>query len=383
MPATFQIPGPNSFYIPSPQVTGLIVSLISNPSKFAINEYIAKRPSDRQIGVYLELDSSEAIRVTDVNEYNWASGTRRPDGSENTIGARMKSFKTQRRNITFEIPNEVIDQADYDVMAHYAAGNMTRMWTLLTKSIISYLETTTNWVDAGKGITHHATATALGGGLWGAATAANQYIRKTLDKATENIMLDSNGVVDEESLVLVLSPGAARQMVATGEFQDYLKNNSFALANVMGTQLTDPKGKAVRTRNRLFGLPNQIYGWELVVEDAVINTARKGAAPTRSFVKSDNSAILLSRQDALPGDRVGSAPVTNYSTFQLFYWDKEATYATTKEGIYGKNADFGSLLSVGFYNNLRDEIYEGFITSNWATEMVAPETGYLITNLFS
>lgn len=383
MPYPYQIPGPNNAYTPTPAVTGLITSMIADPNKFPINDYIAKRPSDRQFGVYIELDSPEAIRITDVNDYYWASGTRRPDGSNNTIGFAMKSFKTIRRNVTFEIPTEVMDQADYDVMAHYAAANMTRMWTLLTKSIVAYLETTANWEVSDKGIDHSATATALGGGLWNAGTVATPYIRQTLDQVTQNIMLDSNGVVDEDSLTLVISPGAARQMVKTAEFQDYMKNNSFALAQVMGTQQVDPKGKTVRTRNRLFGLPNQIYGYELVVEDSVINTAQKAATPSRSFIKSDNSAVVLSKKDNLPGDRVGSAPVSNFSTFQLFYWDKEASYANTKEGLYGKKAEMGGLVNVGFYNNLRDEIYEGFITSNWATEMVAPETGYLITNLFS
>jgi hypothetical protein len=46
--------------------------------------------------------------------------------------------------------------------------------------------------------------------------------------------------------------------------------------------------------------------------------------------------------------------------------------------LYEKKGEFGNLLNVGFYNNLRDEMYEGFITCNWATELVAPETGFLI-----
>jgi hypothetical protein len=189
--------------------------------------------------MYIELDSDESYRITDVNDYNWASGTRRPDGSANTVGFRFKSFKTIRRNVSFEIPWEVMDQADYDVLAHHAATNMTRMFTLLTKSIIDHLQDPAVWQDTTKNIDHSQTATFLGGGPWASATSSNEYIRRSLDSATEKILLDSGGTVDEDSLVLVISPQLARTIVATSEFQDYLKNNSFALVNKMGEQFVD------------------------------------------------------------------------------------------------------------------------------------------------
>lgn len=373
----FYNPGTNNAYIP--ELNGLVAALIRNPNKFKINEYVQFRPTDKEIGVYAKIDNSESARVVTLDEYQWADGADRPMHTDGNVGFKFPTYKTIRFDTGFVLTNKTIMQASFDVQAVHIASHLQKMMTLQTHDIINSLENTANWSDSDLNVNHAATATALGGGPWASATSTNLNIRKSLNKAEENIIRDTHGLIDQSQLYLVLSPGLANTIANTSEIQDYVKANPFALAQIRGDQYTDSKGNVRKGRNRMFGLPDQLYGYELVVEDAVRVSSRKGSAITRGFLKSNDSAIILSKQDILPGDLAGSESSTmNFSTFQVYYWGGEGEATQTVQGMNTLDTEMGGLLTVEFFNDIRNRRLEGHVTGNWAKVFVAPESGYLI-----
>lgn len=372
----YNYPGVNNAYLP--ELNGMVAALIRDPNKFKINNYVSFRPSDTQVGTYVKIDNSQSARVVSLDSNVWADAAERPFHVEGNVGFKFETFRTKRYNTGYVLSNATILQAAFDVQAFHVASHLARMMTITTTRIMSKLEDVTSWVDSDINIDHSETATALGGGPWSAATSTNLNIRKSLNTAERNIIRDSLGTVDQGVLYLVISPGLAATIANTTEIQQYVVNNPYALAQIRGDQYVDSYGKVRKGRNRMFGLPDQLYGYELIVEDAVRVTSELGSSVARSFIKSDSSAVILSKIDGLPGDQVGSAPTTNFSTYQIFYWGDEQASGRQVTGINDFATSPGGLLSVEYYYDIRNRRQEGHVTTNWEDVLVAPETGYLI-----
>lgn len=367
-------PGPTNTYVPSLDATGQIIQFVRDPKRFRVNNYIAYRPAKQMVGLYMVYDRDNPARVVTEAEYQWADGEPRPDGYNNLDGFDLREYRTKRYDIPFTVGNLTREQASWDIVASQAAGRLMQYMTLQTWLITQTLENTANWtLTSGN---HFADCNTLNGGAgyWDTGDTASNPIQKTLYAALDAIMLDTNATVTMDDLRLIIGVRAARQMRTSREITDYIKQSPQALAQVRG-ELPNP--------NVEFGLPAKLFGFEVMVESAVRVSSRKTATGfntgTRNYIKDPTSAIILSKQDGLPGDQVNATmPTPNFSTFQVFYYDGPNSQNNNSD------ADGPSgLYTVETFEDTRNKRLDGHVVTNFDRRLVAPESGYLITGILS
>jgi hypothetical protein len=363
-------PSPTNVYVPSLDATGQIIAFIRNPDQFRFNRYVAYRKASKMVGLYMVYDRDNPARIVTEAEYAFPDGAVRPDGFENLDGFDLREYRTRRFDIPFTVGNLTRAQASWDIVAAQAAGRLQQWATLFTNSVVSLLETAANW-----GGVHVADANTLNGnaGFWDTGDTASNPIQKTIYAAVEAIRSDTNSMVSLKDLKMILGVSAARRIRTSREITDYIKGSPDATAQIRG-EVDNP--------NVDFGLPAKLYGIELVVEDAVRVTSRKTATgfnnATRTFIKEPQSAIIVSKQDGLPGDQVGDFPTPNFSTFQVFYYvgDGPESGEAAKQGPSG-------LYTVETFADSRNLRLDGHVVTNFDRRLVAPESGYLIQNILS
>jgi hypothetical protein len=147
--------------------------------------------------------------------------------------------------------------------------------------------------------------------------------------------------------MLVISPTIANQLAQTEEVQSYVKNYPAALPFLGGTDVFAK-----------YGLPANLFGVQIVVDDSVKVTTKKGAASTtRSFVYG-NSAVFVSR----PGGLVGVEGSTSFSTVQIMAFED---------------------MTVENWDDPKDRRIEGRVIDNSSAELVAPVSGLLVADVTS
>lgn len=363
-------PGPTNTYVQSLDATGQIIAYVRDPKRFRINSYLAYRPAKQMVGLYCVLDRDNQARVVTEAEFAWADGQARPDGYNNLDAFDLREYRTKRFDIPFTVGNLTREQASWDIVASQAAGRMQQYMTLQTLLAIQTLETAGNWGAN----TNDANVLNDGAGFWDTSDTASNAIQKSIYAAIEAVMLATNGVVTMDELRLVIGVKAARRLRTAREITDYIKGSPQALAQVRG-ELPNP--------NVEFGLPAKLFGVELVVENAVRVTSRKTTSGfnngTRSFIKDPSSAVLMSKVDALPGDQVNATmPTPNFSTLQVFYYDGPNTQNNNSEA-----EGPSGLYTVETFEDTRNKRLDGHVVTNFDRRLVAPESGYLITNILS
>lgn len=351
-------PSATNTWIPSWDATGQVIGFCRSPKNFRINDYAAFRPAKKMVGVYLKYDSLQFVRVPTDDEFTWADGGERPSGNNNLLGFDFLEYATQRRDFPVTLGNLSVAQTDWPIMAAHSQMTMSQAMTSLTRRALNVLEATANWGS------NFGTATALGGGLWLGSTVANGFIRKTIDQVVVNILLTTNGLVTPDQIRMILAPATAKAIAEAPETIDYLKQSPFAMAQVMG----DVPGK-----NRLFSLPDVLYGVSVEVETATVEPNRKGATSGRAFVKDSNKVVFATKQDMGTADFVGDKnTLPNMSTFQIFYY-----------GEQGETDAKNGLVTVETWDDVRNKRMEVHCVQNTIEKMVASESGYLVTNVLS
>lgn len=351
-------PSGTNTWVPSHEATGQTIAFFRNPKRFKFNDYVSFRPANKMVGLYLELNPDDPARVVTDEEYVWPDGAERPSGNNNLNGFEFKEYRTIRRDFAFTLGNLSVEQASWDIIASHTALVMQQAATLLTMRIVEQIEdTTTNFSS------YTSTATSLAGGKWSAATTTNPYVMKTFNGAVNEITKNTNSMVGAGEICCVMSPTVAKALKESAELIDFLKQSPEAYAQVTGSK----PGK-----NTMFGLPDQIYGVDIVVEDAVRVSTRKGITQTRAYIKNGTDVTFLSKKDALPGDQVGDFPTPNFSTFQVFYYGENGE--TSKPDGSGMG-----LISVETWDDVRNKRKEGHAVMNTAEKVVAARSGYVVT----
>jgi len=295
--------GINNTFIKDHAASGrMVVEYSRNPKDFRLPNYIQVKPVTKQEGYYLAIDVLQAGRLVGgtVDDFVWTDGMDRPQTNAHGQEFNWKAFKTIRRNISDRLGDLARQQADWSIEDTQEGSQAQQAMTLRTKLVHTALATSANW-DA----SHFLNVTSIAGvgGAWNASLSTNQYIRKSINYAVKTILLDTLSKVRKEDLILVLNPTAALAISETQELIDVIKQSADAYDQVRGA------GKWAA-----WGIPDRLYGLEVVVEDTAIVTSPKGAAtPTKSFVMADATAMVLSR----PGGLVAkNGP--SFSTVTLF-----------------------------------------------------------------
>lgn len=300
---TAAYPGPNNTYLLSHEATNnLIVAFSRNPKSFPYAEYVQIVPVSKQTGAWLKITAEEAARVVvaDDADIRWGDGQEAPMHNESGETFEWQTYITYRRAQGFNLGDLTIEQASWSVLEMHNQIYAQQMMTRRTAGAHTLLATSGNWPSD-----QTATATVAGGGKWDVSTTTDLFIKKSLRYAAHQIVKATLGQVQPESMMLVISPDVAAKMSESQEVHQYLKESPFALAQIRGDS---------PSQNGKYGLPDSLYGYKIVIEDAVKVTNVKGATIARSFVCSGDEAYMLSRPGGLMG-HYGSPSFASISVF--------------------------------------------------------------------
>lgn len=317
MPATY--PSGSNTFVPDLDASGrLIVGFSRNPKAFPLNRYVQIIPVKKTIGLYLNITAEEAARLVgnDGQEFDWPDGADAPTGENGTESFEFLNYRCKRQAYPVRLGDLAVEQADWGIkQVHYNIKAQQAM-TARTQRAVTQLTTSGNYDSS-----HVLNVTAISGngGTWAASTTARGDIKRSLNTAAELILQDTLSVVRPDQLRLVLSPRGARIISECQEIIDHIKGSPDALAQIRGE---------LPGNNVLFGLPDKLYGFEVVVEDTVRVSSKKGATTSRSFLWPQASAVMCARV----GELEGEADSPNFSTCGLFVYEKDdMTVETLKD----------------------------------------------------
>lgn len=338
-----------------PEATGQVVAFVRKESEFPLNRYCTYIPSPATVGLYAKLGRDHFARIVSDAENAWHDGAERPVQNYNQVAFEMVEFATQRRSYSWTLGHDTVNQAKlFKIKLAHMDGAISQAMTNRTNRVVSMLETTSNWG------THYETANTLNGGAgtWDAASddpdnANYLAIAKSLYEAARRINLATNGKVKIGDLRLIVSPGLAIAMSQSGEISNYVRETP--QAHKVIREGLDPDV------NNLWGMPASYRGFEIVVEDTPIVSERHNSSGTeattnRTYVKADNSAVLVTRQGGLDGEY----GTRSYSTVQLYHYQE--------------------LLRVEARDDAWNRRVEGAVSENIKELIAASPTGFLITN---
>jgi hypothetical protein len=241
--------------------------------------------------------------------------------------------------------DQAIGQADWDVLNQHAAIKAQQAMTARTQKAITALTTAGNYAS-----THTSAVASISGntGNWSASTTARQDVKRSLNSAADLILKDTLAAVDVNDLILVMSPTCARKVSECQEIVDHIKGSPEALAQIRGE---------LPGENAIFGLPNKLYGFTVVVEKCAKVTSKKGATKAVSYVLTDTTPFMCAR----PGGLVGVAGAPSFSTCTVFVYEKDEMSVETLDDRVNRR----QLISV---------------VDNFDTVMTAPVSGFLFTS---
>lgn len=310
MAATY--PGGSNTFIPSTEATNnLVVDFSRNPSEFALNQWTKYTPVDKNVFRWVEMTVEMAGRVLNTNgsDMAWGDGAEAPLGQGNTESFEFKTEQTKRYVSPYALGELAEEQAQWDILAQHGRIHAQRSMTLIEVLAINVAQTVANWPSANTGV-----VTGLDGGAitgaWNASTTARKDIKRSFDYAADIIRQGTLGAVKPSELMVVMSPGCARQISVTQEIVDHIKGSPAAKEELV-------KGLGPNTQ---YGLPSTLYGYPIVIDDTVRVTSRKGATKATAYAMDDAKPFMCSKVGELDG--IEGSP--DFSTFQTF-WKEEMT----------------------------------------------------------
>lgn len=348
-----------------PAATGQVISFIRDPKNYKLNDYAQLVETKKKVGVYHRLGVDQPVRMTNIDSNVWEDGKDRPPMHGNQLKFDAVEFSTIRRTEGFTIGWQAIEQADMKLLVTHSAMAHNQLMVKRTQRAVTLLETTSNWGN------NTDTVTNLNGGRGRWDTASSDpdnpnylAIKRSLDAAMLRVMLGTNGMMsvnDKASVRLLISPNVAQKISNSAEIHDYISKSPYALAQITG----DKPGQ-----NAQWGLPDKLYGWDIIVEDACKVTqnansseaigseaSTTGASPARRFIKNDTSAIVMSRVGGLDGQY--GAP--SFSTLQLYWLNKE--------------------IEIESFDDPKQRYTQGYVTEDVKEVLAAPASGFCITDL--
>lgn len=294
----------------------MVIDFARNINKFAVNQYVQIVPVKKIAGYFLKMTIEEAGRIqnTDLREFVWYDGQPAPEGTEGNESFEYDPFSTIRYAYRFQLGDLTIDQATWNILAQHSSIKSRQAMTGRTQLAITALTTTSNY-DA----SHVLTVSSISGntGNWAQSTTARMDIKRSLITASELILDDTLAAVELDDLVVVISSDMAGELAVTQEITDYIKASPEALAQVRGE---------MSGTNTMYGLPDKLYGFPLVVEKTRKVTTKKGATTSRSQILAKATPFMVAR----PGGLVGVADAPNFSTCVIFA-QEEMTVETLRD----------------------------------------------------
>ncbi len=322
----------------------LVIDFARNLNRFAVNNYVQIVPTKKVAGYYLEMTIEEAGRIqhTDLRNFVWYDGQPAPEGNDGLEKFEYKPFETTRYTFPFLLGDLTIDQASWNILAQHSSIKARQAMTARTQLAITALTTAGNY-----DVSHRLDVTAITGntGNWAQSTTARQDIKRSFTTASEVILDDTLAAVELDDLQVVINSALAAELSQTQEIVDYIKGSPDALAQVKGE---------LPGSNTMYGLPDKLYGFPIIVEKTRKVTSKKGATDARSQVLAKSTPFMSSR----PGSLVGVADSPSFATCTIFV-QEEMTVETIRDA--------------------RNRRTQGRVVENLVAKMTAPASGVLFS----
>ncbi len=344
MSNSYVYPGASDTYVPSLS-SDLVVELSRNPDRFPATQYVDYRIVNQMRGYYVKMLNDGQSRIIDDTDNVWSDGADSPITTSGTDSFTFPQFNCTRRRQPKMIGHLSIDQAGWDIVDQASRFSAQQLMTGRVRRIHETLTTSGNWSwGLNNGSSNYATATSAGGGTWSSASSTLPYIRKSLAYAQIAITQATYGAVTAGDLYLVFNPNVAKTVALSGEFLDFVKQNPTAIA-IWENQ----------PQFRLYGIPENLMGLRVIVDDTTYNSANPGAAASLAFTLSDSYAIIMSKPRAIT-----TAAASSYSTFSAFLYED---------------------MVVELYDEPENRRVKLFVTENLddgPNALVCPQSGYLL-----
>ena len=342
------LPGESNTFIRQHDATGhLVVHYSRNPKAFPLNRYIQLKEVKKSTGLYLQITAEEAGRIVggNLSEFVWPDGSDRPQRNSGWEQFRFLDYRTQRFDYDFQIGYKAQRQADWDILATGAATKAQQAMTARTRAVHQVLYDTNNWdashvADVASGITGNS-------GTWELSTTQRGDIKRSLNYGANLIRKDTLAVVRKDDLMLVMNPVSAQRIGESQEIRDYIKGSEDAWKEVINQE----------GRYSEYGLPNKLYGYEVVVEDSVMVTSNRGDTVVRSDVMADDIVFMMARPGGLVAN-VESGP--SWSTAMLFMLEE---------------------LTVEQFSEDKQRRIDGHVVDDFAPVMTSPVSGFYFQNV--
>ena len=311
--ATPVFPGQFNTFIPSTEATqNMVVDFSRNVDKFPLAKYIQYVPVSVNKGFYTRMTIEQAGRLLteDGADALWADGTDAPRQTGKNEAFSFEPYVCKRYLDGFEVGEIAAEQASWDLLAQQARITAQRVMTRRTNIVLSAATDETIYT----GTAHQDLAAASD--IFGAATdltastASSLDIKQAFDFCALEIVKKTLSAVSPGDIQFVMNPKTASELSNTQEIRDFLKQNVGSFAMVEGNKLTVP--------GLNYGLPATLYGYNIVVEDTVKISQKKGATAAPAYALPDDYIVVTSRVGGLEG--VEGA--RSFSTWQLFMKDE-------------------------------------------------------------
>lgn len=313
------------------------------------NKYSKITPVKSKVGNYLQFKPQDLARETSLPQSpKWAPGTPRPTGWNNQQSFQVQPFRTTRY-----CPNPVlldkesVDIASFPIMKTHTAKLGQDAMTLQAYHVCQAMTTAANF-DA----THVVAASdaSLAGGFLDVGTTADPNILQAFNGATRIIMRDTMGAVRFGQISALMNQNTALRLSQSRELREYLMQQAGSMGNIT---LKD------KQYNSVYGLPDYLYNVKVHVEDSWYVPYNRGSASEVGTVVFPDNTIVLFVAD---GDLEVPEGATSFSTCHRFMY--EEMNMETKDDTYNR-------------------LLEMSVVMNYDVQIVAPATGFIITNVFS
>ena len=339
MAITPQYPSGYNTFVPNTQATNnLIIDFARNVDDFKVNKYCQTIKVSENVGLFTRMTNEVCARFINTNDSVWADAAERPLGWQNYESFANETYKTIRRTFPVTLGYLTTEQASWDMFAQYQ--NILGRQAMTARSSI-VVDTLTN---AAAYDASHIIDVTTDFGPWNTSITADNWIKKTIYSAVNTIMQDTLGAVQQKDLILVISPETAAEIMTSQEITDYVKGSPDAWSMSKGTLESGP-----------YGLPPTLYGMNVVIEDAVKVTSKKGAARVTDWVFPKGSAVICARPGGITAPQGPS-----FSTVALF----------AKEEMTAER-----------YDDAKNRRTILAVTEDYCAQLIAPVSGVLLTNL--
>lgn len=343
MAVTAQYPSSQNVFVKDHESTNkMVVDFSRKPEDFAVAEYAQYVPVKKISGLYLRMTVEEAGRIMsgDGARFIWPDGAVAREGNEGTESFAFYDYLCKRYQYPVTLGDRMMENASWDIMESHVRIKTQQAMTDRTARVINVATTAANY-----GSNTSTCASITGGGKMDESTTARGDIKRVLNYMAETILKSCLAAVNINDFIFVVSPGWCRKVSQSQEIIDHIKGSPDALAQIRGE---------LPGRNAIFGMPDKLYGFPLVVEKTVKVTSAKGASRASDYILADTTPFMISR----PGGLEGVAGAPSFSTLTVFFYEEMTVERLRDE------------------NNRRTL---GRIVSDFDVQMTAPSTGYLLT----